>query len=534
MSVFAVLSLLVKDILWAEVLLFISDWIIRIVMLVVVPERREPGSARAWLILILLLPWIGLLLYLLLGRTRVGEQRRLRHAAYQEQVQERQPAKLTASPIPRGEPPHSPVSASSSSVLEPSVTESVRTVTDTELVVDSGACWPEAALLPHLDARLWSTAKLAHALSTLPILDGNSAVLLDDYQGAIDRLITDIDRSHSYIYVLYYIFADDATGRRVVQALQRAAVRGVTCYVLLDGLGSRPYLKRILPELHAAGVKAHTFAPPSLAHVFARSQTSRIDLRNHRKIVVIDGLIGYTGSQNIVDPGFKPGIVYEELVVRLSGPIVHQLESVFLGDWFLQTHELLETREPEPDPVGPVVAQALPSGPEYSTEANQRLFISLLYGARDRIVLTSPYFIPDRSLLVALETAALRGVDTHLVVSEAADQFLVCQAQRSFYSELLSMRVQIHLYGPGFLHAKHLSIDDDLVVIGSSNLDRRSFALNSEISVLFYGHDMASRLAAIEDRYFASSRLLTGEEWDARPAHARVLQNSARLMDAVL
>jgi cardiolipin synthase len=529
MSVFAVLSLLVQDVLWAEVLLFISDWIIRIVMLVVVPERREPGSARAWLILILLLPWIGLLLYLLLGRTRVGEQRMRRHAVYQEQVQERRRAELlSAGPMLEVEPPQL-VAAPSPSGLEPATAESVRR--DTDLAV-AATSWQEAARLPHLDSRLWSTAKLAHALSTLPILDGNSAVLLDNYQGAIDQLITDIDQAQSYVHVLYYIFADDATGHRVVQALQRASSRGVICDVLLDGLGSRPYLKRILPELRAAGARAHAIAPPSLAHFFARNQTSRIDLRNHRKIVVIDGRIGYTGSQNIVDPTFKPGIVYEELVVRLSGPIVRQLESVFLGDWFLETHELLEAQEPEA--VGSVVAQALPSGPEYPTEANQRLFISLLYGARDRIVLTSPYFIPDSSLLVALETAALRGVDTHLIVSEAADQFLVCQAQRSFYSELLSMRVQIHLYGPGFLHAKHLSIDDDLAVIGSSNLDRRSFALNSEISVLFYGHDVASRLAAIEDRYFASSRLLTQEEWDARPAHARVLQNSARLMDTLL
>jgi cardiolipin synthase len=149
--------------------------------------------------------------------------------------------------------------------------------------------------LPRLESRLWSTAKLTQALSTLPILDGNSAVLLDDYQGAIDQLISDIDQAQSYVYVLYYIFADDATGRRVAQALGHAATRGVICDVLLDGPGSRRYLKRIMPEPHAAGVQAHAIAPPSLAHVFARSRTSRIDLRNHRKIVVIDGLIGYTG-----------------------------------------------------------------------------------------------------------------------------------------------------------------------------------------------------------------------------------------------
>ena len=542
----SILALLWNDFVRIEVFLVLSDWAIRIVMLVVVPQRRAPGSARAWLILIFLLPWIGLLLYLILGRLRVAQHRLERHATYQQQVQQRLQSGL---PVHSSLLPMSPASTQIPAQLSypgrGGVAMSGATGTLTENS-PHGSSVPMPTTdearqsdqwYPHLDERLRPMAALAQALSTLPILDGNVVDLLDDYDGAIDRLIADIDGASLHIHVLYYIFADDATGKRVADALLRAARRGVTCRVLIDSLGSRPSLGTLLPRLRAGGIQAYAIAPPSWAHLLRRSETSRIDLRNHRKIVVIDGAIGYTGSQNIVDADFKRGIIYEEVVVRLRGPIVRQLQSVFLGDWYLEAHELLDSPDlsGEMPPDGSVVAQAVPSGPEYSTEANQRLFISLLYGARSRIVLTSPYFIPDTPLLNALETAALRGVDTHLVVSQAADQILVSQAQRSFYAELLEMGVIIHLYrAPRFLHAKHLSIDDDLVVIGSSNLDRRSFALNSEISVLFYGHDVATRLHVIERQYFANAHLLTAEEWQKRPWHSKVIQNTARLMDELL
>jgi len=529
-----------------ETILFLSDWVIRIVMLVVVPRRRAPSSARAWLILIFLLPWIGLALYLILGRLRISQRRVKRHATYQQQAQRRltpgSPAgsapPITAATSQTTEQPSRPpqddvaVSAVDGIHDEGNATRAVSLPAPTPVE----AHWPEPSY-PHLDKWLQPTAALAQALSALPILDGNGADLLDNYEGSIDRLIGDIDDATRHIHVLFYIFADDATGKRVADALLRAARRGVTCRLLIDGLGSRPSLGSLLPRLRAGGVQAHAIAPPSWAHLLRYSETSRIDLRNHRKVVVIDGAIGYTGSQNIVDADFKGGLVYDELVVRLRGPIVGQLQSVFLGDWFLETHELLDN----PDLVhdlpasGSIVAQTIPSGPEYPTAANQRLFTSLLYGARSRIVLTSPYFIPDATFLNALETAALRGVDTHLIVSQAADQALVSQAQRSFYAELLEMGVQIHLYrAPRFLHAKHLSIDADLAIIGSSNLDRRSFALNSEISVLFYGHDVASRLRVIEERYMANAHQLTAEEWLKRPWPVKVIQNTARLMDELL
>lgn len=390
---------------------------------------------------------------------------------------------------------------------------------------------------PDLQPHLLSTVNLAQALTTLPIVEGNSAILLDEYGDSIDRLIADIDCARQQVHLLYYIFADDTTGQRIAEALGRAAKRGVICRVLVDGLGSRPALRRFLPHLRACGVQARAISPPGWAHLLRRRHTSRLDLCNHRKIAIIDSAVAYTGSQNIVDPDFKHGIQYEELVVRLQGPIVDQLQAVFLSDWYVETHELLASPA-SASPFGAVVAQAVASGPEYQVEANQCLFISLLYGAQRRIVLTTPYFIPDTALLTALETAALRGVETHLILSQAAGQFLVSQAQRSFYAELLAIGVRIHLYQPRFLHATHLSIDDDVIVIGSSNLDRRldrrSFSLNAEISVVLYGEELAAALHAVQDRYFADAHLLTAEEWEGRSRASRVVQNTCRLLDALL
>jgi cardiolipin synthase A/B len=269
---------------------------------------------------------------------------------------------------------------------------------------------------------------------------------------------------------------------------------------------------------------------------FFRPHHARIDLRNHRKIAVIDGRIGYTGSQNLVDPDFKPGITYEELVVRVTGPVVLQLQAVFAADWFLETEEVLDTLEvfPDPDVTGKVAAQVLPSGPDYPATNVQRLIVALVHGARTRVVITTPYFIPDDALMQALETAVMRGVEVHVVVSLLADQLLVSLAQRSYYTELLAAGVRIHRYRDKFLHAKHLSIDDRVALIGSSNMDIRSFVLNAEVSLVLYDADAALRLRAQQERYFAGAELLSLGEWKKRSLVTKVSENMARLVSPLL
>ncbi len=386
---------------------------------------------------------------------------------------------------------------------------------------------------PDLPPEFLQAVRLAENLGDFPILGGNHVELLPDYDAAIGRLIADIGAARRHANLLYYLFADDKTGNRVANALIEAARRGVTCRLLLDSFASRGALRTLAPRLRAAGVEVTAVLPLG----FFRRKAARLDLRNHRKIAVLDGRVAYVGSQNIVDADFKRGIVYEELVARVTGPVVHELQAVLLADRFFETeteatHE--EESFPTPEHTGDVEAQTLPSGPGYPFENNLRLVVALLYAAQKRVVMTTPYFIPDDTLLQAMTTAAQRGVEVRLVVSSQADQLLVGLAQRSYYEELLGAGVRIHVYHERFLHAKHLSIDDQVALIGSTNMDMRSFALQCEVSLLVYDEATVRALHGVQQRYFDGSAVLTQAEWRRRPLPVRLLQNMARLVDAVL
>jgi cardiolipin synthase len=463
-----------------------SEWMIRLVMLVYVPQRRSPAAARTWLLLIFFFPWGGLFLYMLIGRAFMPRKRL--------ELQARASRVIRAG--------------------AEAFSERFRA---------------DAVAVP---AHFQQAVTLAHNLGDFGILGGNRVELLTDYAGSIDRLVADVDAARHHVHLLYYIFADDATGRKVADALTRAVKRGVTCRVLIDSFGSRKTFSRLVPHLRKAGVEVHELLA---FHLFRRG-AARFDLRNHRKIAILDGSVGYVGSQNLVDPCFKKGLTFEELVVRVTGPVVIQLQAVLLADRYFETETQMDRSElfPEPVPAGVSPAQVLPSGPTYQWENTHRLLVSLIHAAQKRVVITTPYFIPDGALLLAMQTAVLRGVEVHLVVSRQVDQLLVGLAQKSYYEQLLEGGVQVHRYYRHFLHAKHLSVDDAVALIGSSNIDIRSFALNAEVSLLVYDPGVVAALRAVQERYFAYSERLTKEQWAARPLYAKVLQNSARLVDSLL
>jgi cardiolipin synthase len=237
-----------------------------------------------------------------------------------------------------------------------------------------------------------------------------------------------------------------------------------------------------------------------------------------------------------VAAGFTEGITYEELMLRVTGPAVWGLQYVFAADWFLESGEVLDCDGVFPDPgiAGTVPIQALPSGPDFPTQNNHRLIVALIHGASQRVVITTPYFIPDEPLLQALQTAVLRGVDVHLVLSFAAHQVLVSLAQQSYYEELLEAGVKLHLYRQNFLHAKHLSIDDDIALIGSSNMDIRSFVLNAELVLVIYDSGVTARLHAEQERYFSNCSLLTLEQWRRNSFARKLAQHLARLFSPLL
>jgi cardiolipin synthase A/B len=379
------------------VLYDVSEWVIRLAMLFYVPYRRDAAAARGWLLLIFFLPWGGLFLYAMFGRAYLPRQRRARQLAVREAIDNIYRQLPVAASFREGAP-----------------------------------------------AQLWPALDLTAALSNFPVVGGNRFELVHDYHAALDHLIACIDTARSHVHLMYYTYADDAVGRRVSDALVRARQRGVKVRVLMDAIGARDGLKAQAPALRAAGAEVIALLP---LHLFKRDRL-RPDLRNHRKIAVIDGTVAFFGSQNVVSPTANRGLTNEEMVVRAEGPVVKQLHAVLLGDRYLETADLppeieLSGHSVSP-PHQPAYAQVLPSGPGYSTDTTENVMVGLIYAALSRVVLTTPYFIPSSQFVSAMCNAARRGVTVHLIVDQASNKPFVQLAQESYYDSLLEAGVNIH------------------------------------------------------------------------------------------
>lgn len=472
------------------------SWVIFIGALFVVPRNRKPGAATAWLMLIFLLPYLGLLIFLLIGTPKLSKRRRAQQRTMNAYITER--------------------------------AESVEQV-------------PELAPLfdPPLSARYLPFARLNTKLGDLPACTGNTVDLLADYDAAIETITEAVNGAQIFVHVEYYILALDRTTEPFFQALEQAVQRGVIVRVLLDHMGSLLYpgRKQMLQRLTAAGVEWHWMLP---VRPFS-NQWNRPDLRNHRKIVVVDGQVGFTGSQNMIDKTYlssanlKRGLEYVELVARVTGPVVAELNAAFMTDWYAETNVLLRA-QPALDSLttsplhGDLVCQILPSGSGYDNDNNLKLFTGLIHAAQHTLTLTNPYFVPDDALLTAITSAAQRGVAVTLITSEIGDQFFVFHAQHSYYEELLLAGVKIYQYkAPIILHSKHMTIDDDIAVIGSSNLDMRSLTLNLEVTLVAYAPCVVADLRRIEASYLEQCNQVHLAEWEARPLHDKLADNLARL-----
>ncbi|MGY6497502.1 MAG: phospholipase D-like domain-containing protein, partial [Microcella sp.] len=265
--------------------------------------------------------------------------------------------------------------------------------------------------------------------------------------------------------------------------------------------------------------------------------------RNHRKIVIADGRVGFTGSQNMIASSYgkkknvEKGLHWHEVMVQLTGPVVRELDAVFITDWYSETGELLpfDTSPIEvSDAPEQLDAQVLPSGPSFENDNNLKLYAALIHKAEKQVSITSPYFVPDESIMLAIVTAATRGLVVELYVSEIGDQAGVYHAQRSYYEQLLEAGVRIYLYrAPTVLHSKHFTIDDDVAIIGSSNMDIRSFSLNMEVSVLVHGAEFVRSMRTIEQSYRDNSTELTLDEWVSRPRRQKVFDSVARLTSSL-
>jgi cardiolipin synthase len=384
-----------------------------------------------------------------------------------------------------------------------------------------------------------SVANLNRNLGAQPATPGNRVDLIRDYRDSVAAMTTEIDRASAWVHVEFYITAwDDLTGP-FYEALVRAVERGVAVRLLFDHFGSRsvPGYKEFTALLGRTGIEWH----PMLPIAPFNGEWRRPDLRNHRKILVVDGAVAFTGSQNLIEPGYnRPknhelGREYVELVARVEGPVVSALNLLFATDWYSETGvRLTEEIATAPTPTGEIEAQVIPSGPSFATKNNLRAFTTLIYSAQRRLSITSPYFVPDESLLYAITTAAHRGVDVELFVNEAGDQFMVHHAQRSYYEAMLRAGVRIYLYpAPAFLHSKFFSVDDEVAVLGSSNMDMRSLALNYEVSLMLLGPAVVAEIRKVEDTYRAMSKELFLEDWLARSRGSTYWESLMRLTAAL-
>ena len=480
---------------WVALVVIIVEVLAVLAVAVFVSANRKPSSAIAWVMAAIFIPVLGILFFLLVGAGRLPKHRR----------------------------------------------EKQRTVNETILARTEGglgklsnrAEWPD--WLP-------SIVMLNRNLGALPMIGGNTATLIDDYLGSIEAMAADIDRAESFVHVEFYILVHDDATTPLFAAMRRACERGVKVRVLSDHLAQFSYPNRKKTRQILADMGAE-YRPMLPIQPF-RGHLRRPDMRNHRKLVVIDDHVGYAGSQNMImdhyhkKKGIKRGLHWVELMARFEGPVVRELDAVFITDWYSETDDLLH---PDYKPVvlsaepGSWDAQVVPSGPSFENDNNLKLFAGVIQNARKRVSVTSPYYVPDETIQMAMVTAGLRGLDVELLVSETSDQFMVFHAQRSYYEQLLRAGVKIYLYpAPAVLHAKHLTIDDDVTIIGSSNLDIRSLILHMELMVLVHGRELVDAMRVVENDYRARSRLLTLEEWQRRPRGEKAFDNLARLTSALM
>lgn len=391
--------------------------------------------------------------------------------------------------------------------------------------------------VPAVAAQWQAAFRYASSVNGFRVTTGNSARLMADGAQARAQMLADMDAARHEIHLLYYIWLTDGTGTGIAQALMRAARRGVACRVMVDGLGSRALTRSPLwRQMAEAGVELAVALP--VDHPLKVVLTSRIDLRNHRKITVIDGTIAYCGSQNCADEAFAVKARYApwvDIMLRLQGPVVSQMQLIFASDWLQATGKTFAPRMPvAPAQTPGFTALAIAEGPAERRRSTPQLVSTLLASARRELVISTPYFIPDATVLEALCAAAWRGVETTLILPARNDSWIVGAASRSNYRRLLAAGVRILEYRPGLLHAKTLCVDGEVTLLGSTNLDLRSFDLNFENNVLLQDTALTAAIRARQQAYAQQSDTITAEQVRAWRWTTRIWHNLLATLSPVL
>jgi cardiolipin synthase len=464
-----------------------------VIVAVVLARRRDPSATLAWILFIVVAPFLGAALYLLLGRTR------MRRAARRSSRAE---ARLRA-------------------VLS-------RYDVRARLQQGTGVA----------DMRTQAMIRLGGAVAGTPASTGNATSALIDAAATYREITETIQQARHHIHVEFYIIQPDAIGSGLRDLLTERAAAGIEVRVLCDGIGSMSLPSDFWAPLLAAGGRAASFAPLSklLPHWRRRD---RVDFRNHRKIVVVDGRVGFTGGINVGKEylGLDPAIgKWRDTHIRIEGPAVLSLQQTFLQDWLATTGEMLDDERyfPASPPAGECLVQVIDSGPDQAWASVELYYAQAIALACQRVWITNPYFVPSQLIESALTVAALRGVDVRILLPKKSDSRLVTLASHSYYAPLLHAGVRIFEYARGFVHAKTMVVDDWVVTIGSANMDMRSFKLNYELNAFVFGPRLCQDVA----RQFAldlEAATQVTKDWEKRMSLARQLvRGVARLLSPLL
>jgi len=459
--------------------ILVGVWLLYLLVLAgwIVLQKREPIATLSWLLSLALLPVIGLVIYHFFGPQRIRRQRMRRS---------RSRSTLNES-LPSG-PPASDDCTTVARIGQASTHYAASSATRADLLVDGGATY---------DAILAAIADASH-----------------------------------HVHIQYYIFEPDQTGTLFRDALVASAKRGVRVRLLLDAMGSMRLSRVFLAPLLAAGVEVAWFHPVRVRWIWR----PRINLRNHRKLVVVDGALAFTGGVNITDDENERirSDAYRDLHLAVEGEVVRWLQLVFLEDWHYATGKALRDDRLWPAlEHGDILAQVLPAGPDSPWESIHRSQVEAIHQANHRVWLVTPYFVPGEAAKMALTSAALRGLDVRVMVPAKADSLVVGAAGRSYYDELVAAGVRVFEYTPRMLHAKYLLLDDDTGVVGTANFDHRSFRLNFELALLLHDRTVGDALKALFENDLADCREVKAD----RPQAAfprRLGEACARLLSPIL
>lgn len=461
----------------------LHDIIVIILVPVLLLRRKEPSATIAWLVVIIAMPFVGAIVYLIFGNDRIrrsmddkiGRKRELR-------------SKLRGLTIGR--------------------------------------------VSPNLYTPQIQIFRLLDDISPLPAVAGNAVQIFTDIHENYREQLAAIREAKHHVHVEYYIFQTDLVGERFCEELMAASARGVKVRLVYDGVGSHAMGYRFKARFKKAGVEIAPFIPLSMR--FLR----RINFRNHRKIVVVDGRVGFTGGANIGEEYLGHSSIgnWRDTHLKVTGPAVVQLQRVFAEDWaFAGGVELTESDlYPELKQEGDIIAQIVPGGPDQETSIYHELYFTAISESIRQIRVTTPFFVPTESIQTALCCAARRGVDVRILVPKKNTKLIVKLAAQSYYEELLEAGVKIFEFEGGFLHSKILTMDGRWASVGTANFDIRSMKLNFEIGAVLYDQRIAAQLDAIFDEEAADSDQILLERWKQRSLPIRVAQNFSRLFSPVL